>query len=651
MIPNRKLSHPRPTIPPGYKVQGSIVTADYQIQAHKNIETVKHNGKKKTIIHATNYPKLELDLDFFPAAAESYHISPNPADYIIVSLPIVTCDIPNRNVQCFPIEEVCHFDPIYGQIIYQTFLRKPTHVDHCAVRGTKVRTYNNVSKNIEDIVPGELVLTHTGQFKPVVKVFENGTKSVSKIIPTGTLEELYVTENHSIFVIDKRQAFGRHNELTGGRDDRRRHAGFRNLKYQPHWRTVSDVYPGDYLGIPINYGGNVKADPNEAFLAGLFLADGSYRKNSKYKDKDGGCGILFTVGHHEKDLIDKAKLCLANLGLKYTHIENATQGCDWISVYNVKLSQKFYSWCGEYSHEKHIQGEMRKWDDESTKIMLGAYISGDGCFDKKKRAYRIRSSSKDLLRDTQQAFAFIGIPVCIGIDEKIGEMLNRNKKRIVVDANGNEYNITPKYDSGYARIPNGFARNIKNYVVGKVFEDRDGFKDNVKLIIQDRMIMTPIHTIQRNLFEAQVYNLEVEDDNSYIANDVIVHNCNEDPTKAKGVHADASMQYIPKYDLWKINVLTMWDRSKDAQLIKDILEKRRTGYSMGATVSYFICSICGQVDTMDNHRCEHMQNIGSLWGEKKRLAMQLCTGVCYFETSNLGNEPADPTAYSEDIFV
>jgi hypothetical protein len=258
MIPNRrKSSLVRPAIPPGHRVKGSIVTADYQIETHKNIETVKHNGQKKTIVHAVNYPKLELDLDFLPAAAESYHISPDPKDYIVVSLPIVTADIPNRNVQMFPIEEICHFDPIYGQIVYQTFMKKPTHINHI----------------------------------------------------------------------------------------------------------------------------------------------------------------------------------------------------------------------------------------------------------------------------------------------------------------------------------------------------------------------------------------------------------NEDPTKAKGIHADASMQYIPKYDLWKINVLTLWDRSKDPRLIKDILEKRRTGYSMGATVSYFLCSICGQVDTMDNHRCEHMKNVGSLWGEKKRLAMQICTGVCYFETSNLDNEPADPTAYSEDIFV
>lgn len=633
-----------PTKPPGHEVKGAVVKPQYQIQAHKNIEILKSGNKKKALIHATNYPKMELDLDVLPAAAESYHISSNPKDYIIVSLPIVTCDIPNRNVQCFPIEEVCHFDPLYGQMVYQTFKQKPVHVDHCFAKGTKVRTANNWSKNIEDIEPGDHVLTHTGAFKPVKQVYQNGYKSITKVVPTGTLEEIYVTDNHPMYVVDKLQVFGRPNETTGGRENRRRIDGFREETYKPHWRPVSDIYPSNYLCIPISYGGEIKADPNMAFLAGAFLADGCFRKNSKYRD---GHGILFTIGSHETEFREKIKSCLTNLGIGYTYTEEATKGCDWIDVFSVDIARKLRSWCGEYSHGKHIQGDMRSWDQESTKIMLGAYISGDGCFDVKKKAYRIRSSSKELLRDAQQAFAFVNIPVCVGIDQKVGAAASRN----VTDKNGKINTITPKHDSGYVRIPAKFAVEIQEHVVGKSFEYRESDKDYVKLIIQDGMILTPVHMVQRDILEMETFNLEVEGDNSYIANDVIVHNCNEDPTKAKGIHADASMQYIPKYDLWKINVLTLWDRSKDPKLIDDILNKRRNGYSMGATVTYFICSICGQVDPMDQTRCEHMKDIGSLWGEQNRIAMQLCTGVCYFETSNLGNEPADPTAYSEDIFV
>ena len=254
----RKIILNRPSIPDAkHFVKGSIVRPQFQVEAYKNTEVLKHNGKTKTIVHATNYPKLEMDLDFLPAAAESYHISPKYEDYVIVALPIVSVGIPNRNLQCFPLEEVTHFDPMYGMLVYETF---------------------------------------------------------------------------------------------------------------------------------------------------------------------------------------KRKCCFTN------------------------------------------------------------------------------------------------------------------------------------------------------------------------------------------------------------------HN-NTDPTQAKGIHADASMQYIPKYDIWKICVLTMWDRSKDEQLVNDIISRKRNGYSMGATVNNFLCSVCGKIDNMDAHSCEHAQNLGSVWGDKKRLAMQLCTGVCYFETSNLDNDPADPTAYSDDVYV
>jgi intein/homing endonuclease len=635
----------RQAIPEGHVVKGSIVRPQYQYEAHKNIEILKSGSKRKAIIHATNYPKLELDLDFLPAAAESYHISPNPEDYIVVSLPIVTCSVPNRNLQCFPIEEVTHFDPLYGQMVYETFKKKPCHIDHCFAEGTNIRISDNLSKPIEDIVEGDCVLTHTNQFKKVLRKFENGQKEVTKIIPTGTLEEIYVTENHPMYVIDKRQVFGKRMVDTKGRNERYRKENFRDNKYQPHWRPVSDIYVGDYLCIPVNYGGTIKANPHMAFLAGLFLADGSYRKNSEYED---GCGLLYTLGSHEIELIQKTKDCLEQLGYKYTYTPEPTQGVDSIAVYSVELAKTIRSWCGEYSHTKHINGDMRLWDEESTKIMLGAYLSGDGCFDKKKKAYRIRSSSKDLLRDVQQAFAFIKIPVCIGIDSKVGTVQKRNT---YYKKDGTKLDIQQKYDSGYVRIAAEFAYILKEFVTGKSFIEKENDKDHVKLIVQDNYIMTPIYMIQRNISQCSVYNLEIEEDHTYIANDVIVHNCNEDPTKAKGVHVDASMQYVPKYDLWKINVLTIWDRAKDPKLVKDILSKKRKGYSMGATVSNFICSVCGKIDNMDHNSCEHAKNLGSLWGENKRLAMQLCTGVCYFETSNLENEPADPTAYSEDIFV
>jgi hypothetical protein len=71
-----------------------------------------------------------LDYSWLRGASETYRISPNIQDYLISEVPIVTVDIPNRNLHCFPYNEVTYFDPRFGRFIYQTFVGKPTFVDH-----------------------------------------------------------------------------------------------------------------------------------------------------------------------------------------------------------------------------------------------------------------------------------------------------------------------------------------------------------------------------------------------------------------------------------------------------------------------------------------------------------------------------------------
>jgi hypothetical protein len=46
----------RETTPYGHFVQGSVVKAQYQYPTYKNVEVLKSNGRKKTIVHAANFP-------------------------------------------------------------------------------------------------------------------------------------------------------------------------------------------------------------------------------------------------------------------------------------------------------------------------------------------------------------------------------------------------------------------------------------------------------------------------------------------------------------------------------------------------------------------------------------------------------------------
>jgi len=71
-----------------------------------------------------------VDVAWLKAAATTYHISPDINNYVISQVPIITVDIPNRNLQAFPFDEVVFFDPILGRQIYKTFIGKPVHYNH-----------------------------------------------------------------------------------------------------------------------------------------------------------------------------------------------------------------------------------------------------------------------------------------------------------------------------------------------------------------------------------------------------------------------------------------------------------------------------------------------------------------------------------------
>lgn len=119
---------------------------------------------------------------------------------------------------------------------------------------------------------------------------------------------------------------------------------------------------------------------------------------------------------------------------------------------------------------------------------------------------------------------------------------------------------------------------------------------------------------------------------------------NRDPRKARGVHFDAQLEKIGNSNLYKITVLAGWDRTKDPELVKDILSGARNAYSMGALVGYTQCSYPGCEATSTNGRvaCNHLQ-----YGKGKgrvvngHVIYEQCRKCNFIETSSV----SDPAQY------
>jgi hypothetical protein len=123
---------------------------------------------------------------------------------------------------------------------------------------------------------------------------------------------------------------------------------------------------------------------------------------------------------------------------------------------------------------------------------------------------------------------------------------------------------------------------------------------------------------------------------------------NEDPLKAKGIIFDAALQYVPRYNTWKVRIFKGFDRTKDSALAADIVAKRRRGYSMGALVSAFVCSYCGKIESKIAP-CKCMKaGKGSIFDDV--LIYSMCADTMFIESSSVG-DPADATAWADNIFI
>jgi len=118
----------------------------YQVIETGNSYTYNDNkdGPKRVIAASNNNYTHDLDISWLASASEAYDISPDINDYVLVDVPAVTIDVPNKNWQAFPYEEVTFFDMYQAKQVYQTFVGKPS----CQEHDNKVADDTNRAKGV-----------------------------------------------------------------------------------------------------------------------------------------------------------------------------------------------------------------------------------------------------------------------------------------------------------------------------------------------------------------------------------------------------------------------------------------------------------------------------------------------------------------------
>ena len=194
----------------------------------------------------------------------------------------------------------------------------------CFVAGTKVFTMKGV-KNIEDVVIGDEVITHTGKVKQVSQLHRNllNNRIIYDIKIYGT-PTISVTGNHKLLSISNEQ------DKWG---------------YKPQWNSVEYLRSGDWIAIP---------------------------------KKEGGCdNYILDI----KDILDTFPTNGHNVSYKYDYTEDGkvTPYAQW--------NKHFANERTVASHKK-ADTINRYWEFDATMMELIGIWYGDGCVVHTKKSNR-----------------------------------------------------------------------------------------------------------------------------------------------------------------------------------------------------------------------------------------------------------------------
>lgn len=388
-------------------------------------------------------------------------------------------------------------DKNYGDISKINWKEVPdfdlfTYSFPCFTKGTLVLTKDGF-KEIQDITESDEVITHTNQFRKVVKPMINAYK--------GDLYHINAMAFHGIDCTPEHPFYVRKRYKKWDNSFRR----WKRLFEEPTWVEAKDLTKDHYLGIAINQKarlpewdgvednrwGHHKSSNTLSrkfnYLAFWYLM-GRYVGDGWKKESQSGNGIVICCGGRNEDELVKA---IEGCGFNYTTSQERT-----VRKYIISSNElyAFVDRYGYYAHGKKIDAETMNLPRHLLGWFLMGYFDADGS--KVGEYYKASSVSRDLI---------YGIGQCIAKVYQRPFQIVKTKRRPKTIIEGREVN----------------QRDSWQIVFKKEFGKQD------KAFFEDGYIWFPIKSITTEYAECPVYNMEVEEDNSYTANGCIVHNCTD----------------------------------------------------------------------------------------------------------------------------
>ncbi len=515
---------------------------------------------------------------------------------------------------------------------------------NCFPPGTKILLENGAVKNIEDVEPGDMVITHKGRARKVLRKFITPHNDNLLQFNINNNIKLSSTDNHPLYRLQVS------NNKWKPTTSKFRIWNQKNTNKEFSFVPAKDLDSKDFL-LSINL--NKKVDStltsNQARLLGLYAAEGSLNKtHNKHRNV-----VCFTYSADEQNTLGlltkqllESEFNNVNVTVK---VDEKNHKCT-VTAYQKDIYKFFLNHVGEYSLTKTLSPELVFGSDEVKQQFILGWLEGDGSIGKDTARITGTTISPNLASQVRLMLYSLGVHNTIYETPPSSSQINGRE----INGKHNVFRIRINSTNGQKIIKNSEKLNLN-----KTSKDR-----NLNKFI-DQYCIHSILGVEKVFYSGDVYNLEVEEDNSYVANWIVVSNCNgdifpeEELIKAhkKWVHkplcidhksssVDHTRGFIVDtyYDrnLKRVVALCALDKANYPDLAKKVASMMQTSVSMGTAVGRAICSDCGRVAKAEQDFCDHMR--------KKSCYGEINIDLAPIELSIVVNG-ADPKAHIKHIIA
>ena len=365
----------------------------------------------------------------------------------------------------------------------------------CFPAGTLIKADKGLIP-IENLKVGDNVLTHKKRYMPIVQTMNSVTKETYHISAYGT-ENLVTTAEHPFYVTKKSKIW----------DSEKRSYGRHFADFE--WVKAKDLTSDHYLTIPIeqeekpiNWDGieysrhgtvyklcNLPLENDEFYwFIGRWLGDGWTTETTRNDSNKPRQKVVLCCSHEETvDVLGH----IAKTGLRYTTSREKT------TTKFIFSNNELFAFLRRYGHgaeNKFVHQELLQLPKRLLKLVLDGYFSADGCIVDGR--YKATTISRKLA---------YSIAACINKVYHRGCAI---------------------YHTERAKTHKIESRTVNQQDTYQIVFTKENHKQD-KAFYKDGYICVPIRNIEVNHEQCTVYNIGVREDESYTANAICVHNCQD----------------------------------------------------------------------------------------------------------------------------